>query len=260
MSTPFPPRRFRDLCPAVGTHPGPVRGGRHRRLSRRARVRRRSACGRPGHRPRRRRLPRPGGAAAPRLARAGTRGAAVAVRVAGASRRSMRRPASPNASSPPSALPRPDARGAAATSCSPAWTGSGTRWPPASSERCCACTTGGSRSSGRACRRCTWCRSCTSRGPTSSRSAPHCRPASRRRGTRSSPRSAPGRRYWPGAPDSVRTAASPAGSASTHGRPRPRTAWRCSTACPGRSPSRPAPATPARRPSTWGCGSGAGGW
>ena len=106
MPTPFPPRRFRDLCPAVGTRPGPVRGGRHRRLSRRARVRRRSACGRPGHRPRRRRLPRPGGAAArssrPHRYAWGSCGS----RVAGASRRSTRRPASPNASSPPSAPPR----------------------------------------------------------------------------------------------------------------------------------------------------------
>jgi hypothetical protein len=261
MSTPFPPRRFRDLCPAVGTRPGPVRGGRHRRLSRRARVRRRSARSRPGHRPRRRRLPRPGGAAAPRLARTGTRGAAVAVgwleRRAGACGDLW----SPNASSPPSAPPRADARVAAATSCLPAWTGSGTRWPPASSERCCACTTGGSRSSERACRPVHLVSFLHQQGPdvvalsaalpTRLPAARHTVVAAQRTGTAGTGRGpgfgADGRfarrlgvdAWAPTAADGVALL--------------DRLPW------PEPSLSR-ARRTPARRPSTWGCGSGAGGW
>ena len=216
-----------------------------------------------GHRPARRRQPRPGACCCassrpPRCA-SGSCGSPGG----GASRRSMRRPASPNGSSPRSA-PGPEAGAAAATSCSPAWTGSGTRWPRASSARCCDCTTGGSRSSGRACRTVhlvSFLHHARAGRRRAERS--HCRSTCRRRTRRSSPRSAPGRRCSSGAPDSVRTAAGRRRLGADAWAPTAadavalladRLPWPSTAAAgPGRPPD-------AMAPSTRACGSGAGGW
>ncbi len=260
MSTPFPPRRFRDLCPAVGTRPGRVRGGRHRRLSRRARVRRRSARGRPGHRPRRRRLPRPGGAAAARLARAGTRGAAVAVgwleRRAGACgdlRRRTRRRRPQRRPDPMRGWPRP--RRAHLPGRGVARAGRPHRRRGAAPARLAGHVPRGERAAGapgvvpapagarrrRAQRR-------TADPPPGGAAHGRRRAAHRDAGTGRGPRIRCGRPLRPQA----RRRRVGADGRGRGGAARP-------PALAG-ARRRPAPATPARRPSTWGCGSGAGGW